>query len=138
MTQKNNNMKTWLKLIGSAKKPITDWSEEHIGFSKANKPSIRTGDHLFLYAPGAKRIFTLAEVIGDPERDPNYSPSEEGSCRWRLPVHYLIPSRSVASGIPIEDVICGERDLRLSLRQASHVELRSEESQLAQTKLQAA
>ncbi len=45
-------MATWLKNIGSAKNPITEWKEDDVGFRKANKPSIRTGDHLFLYAPG--------------------------------------------------------------------------------------
>ena len=64
----DNIMATWLKLIGSATSPVTEWEREYVGFRKANKPSIRTGDHLFLYAPGgSRRIFALAEVISDPE-----------------------------------------------------------------------
>jgi hypothetical protein len=139
---KNNTMTTWLKVIGSARKPITEapfhgnYNVEHIGFRKADKPGIRAGDHLFLYAAGgSRRIFALAEVVGDPECDPNYNPNEEGSCRWRLYVHYQI-NFPVASGIPVDDVICSQRDLTKSLRQASHVRLLPEESQLAYRKMQ--
>lgn len=90
-------MRTWLKLIGSGQKPITEhpfcgiYKEEYVGFRKAKKPGIRTGDHLFLYAPGgSKRIFALAEATGDPECDINYDPQVQGSCRWKLRVRYLI------------------------------------------------
>ena len=137
----NNIMKTWLKSIGSAQKPITEapfhgeYSAEHIGFRKAGKPSIRTGDHLFLYAPGgSSRIFALAEVTGDPESDPNYNSNEKGSCRWRLCVRYLI-NLPVASGIQVGDVI-SQRDLTKSLRQKSHVRQPPKESQSAGKKLQ--
>jgi hypothetical protein len=137
-------MKTWLKLIGSQEKPITgapwhgSYTDELIGFRKANKPSIQAGDHLFLYAPGgSRRIFALAEAVGDPESDPNHKPNEHGSCQWRLSVRYLT-NLPVASGILLDDIVCGERDLRLSVRQASHVELRADESQLADRKLQEA
>src|SRR5512143_2336818 len=101
----NNVMTAWLKLIGSAKRPITEppfngqYTEEYVGFRKANKPSIRAGDDLFLYAPGgSRRIFALAEVVGDPERDSKYNPQEEGSCRWKLRIRYLI-NLPVTSGI---------------------------------------
>jgi hypothetical protein len=129
-------MKTWLKLIGSQEHPITGgYTGEHIGFRRAGRPSIRIGDHLFLYAPGgSRRIFALAEVVSDPERDPDYKPNEHGSCQWRLSVSYL-RNMPVASGILLDDIMSGERDLRLSLRQASHVRLLASESELAYRKL---
>ncbi len=133
-------MKTWLKLVGSQERPITEapWhgslTDKHIGFRRAGRPSIRTGDHLFLYAPGgSRRIFALAEVVSDPELDPNYKPNEHGSCQWRLSVRYLT-NLPVASGILLDDIVCGERDLRLSVRQASHVRLLAGESELAYRK----
>ena len=49
-------MTTWLKVIGSDQTPITGhpfygtYKVESVGFRKARKPGIRTGDHLFLYA----------------------------------------------------------------------------------------
>ena len=137
-------MASWLKLIGSAKAPITeapfhgDYTAEHVGFRKAIKPGIRAGDHLFLYAPGGSRhIFALAEAFRGPERDPNYDPDQEGSCQWRVPVHYLI-NLPVASGISIDDIDSGQRDVTQSIRQASHIKLLPEESDTARRKLEAA
>jgi hypothetical protein len=137
-------MAGWLKLIGSRNAPITEapfhgaYTKEHVGFRKANKPGIRAGDHLFLYAPGgSRRIFALAEAISDPERDPNYDPDQEGSCQWTVPVHYLI-NLPVASGILIDDIISSQRGLTQSLRQASHIKLLPEESDTAQRMLEAA
>ncbi len=136
-------MTAWLKLIGSAKRPITgppfhgSYTEAHVGFRKASKPGIRTGDHLFLYAPGgSRRIFALAEAVGDPERDRKYNPNEEGSCRWKLPVNYLV-NLPVDSGILVDEVTCSQRDLPKSLRRASHIKLLPEESRTALKMLQA-
>ena len=130
-------MTTWLKIIGSHRKPITEapfhgnYAGEHIGFRKDNRPSIRTGDRLFLYASGgSRRIFALVEAVGDPERDPNYNRNEEGSCRWRLRVHFLI-NLPVASGILIDEVTSHHRKLAKSIGQASHIELYPEESESA-------
>lgn len=134
-------MHTWLKLIGSAQSPITErpwcghYDVEYVGFRKANKPGIRMGDHLFLYAPGgSKRIFALAEATGDPEPDPNHDPGDEESCRWKLNVRYLINLR-VPSGIHIDEVSTDQRNLTYSIRRQSHIKLTPEESQLACSKL---
>src|SRR5687767_9052165 len=133
-------MASWLKLIGSAKAPLTEapfhgvFKDKDVGFRKAQKPGIRAGDRLFLYAPGgSRRIFALAEAIRDPERDPNYDPDQEGSCQWKIPVHFLI-NLPVASGIVIDDIISGQRDLTQSIQRASHIKLLPEESDTAQRK----
>lgn len=126
-------MRSWLKSIGSFDRPITDhpfygsYNEEWIGFRKANKPGVRNGDHLSLYAPGgSKRIFAWAEAITDPDHDPGYDSTEHGSCRWRIRVKYRI-NLPVASGVSIYDVIAPERDLSQSIRQQSHIKLSLEE-----------
>ena len=54
-----------------------------------------------------------------------------------VPVHYLI-NLPVSSGILIDDISSSQRDLAQSLRQASHIALRPEESNTAQRKLEAA
>ena len=105
-------MKTWLKLIGSQEHPITEapwhgsYTDEHIGFRKIARPSIRAGDHMFLYAPGgSRRIFALAEVVSDPERDPKYD-GKHCSCYWQLSVSYII-NLPVTSGILLDDIMSG-------------------------------
>jgi hypothetical protein len=136
-------MATWLKLIGSSDRPLTgppfngSYTADHVGFRKAGKPGIRAGDHLFLYAPGgSRRIFALTEAASDPESDPNYNPHEKGSCQWRLRVRHLI-NLPVGSGILIDDITSSQRNLIDSIRQASHIKLLSEESDLAHRKLEA-
>lgn len=135
-------MSTWLKLIGSANAPLTEapfygrYTDEYVGFRKEARPRIRAGDNLFLYACGGSRsIFALAEAISDPERDSSYDPNQEGSCRWKVRVRYLI-SLPVESGILVDEIISGQRDLTKSLRQASHIRLLPEESDSAQRKLE--
>lgn len=136
-------MNNWLKLIGSSDKPITEhpfygnFKEDYIGFRKARMPGIRMGDHLFLYAPGGSRsIFALAEAAANPENDSNYNPKEDGSCRWKLHIRYLI-NLPVASGILIDEVSSEQRKLTKSICQQSHIKLSPEEYKLAYSKLQA-
>lgn len=135
-------MNNWLKLIGSADKPITEhpfygsYNAEYVGFRKARMPGIRMDDHLFLYAPGGSRsIFALAVAMSDPEDDIDYNLKVEGSCRWKLRVRYLI-NLPVASGILIDEVSSGHRNLAHSVRQQSHIKLSPEEYKLAYSKLQ--
>ena len=136
--QKNNTMKTWLKLIGSAKSPITEsgFKENYVGFRRIGRPSIQPAEQLFLYAPGGnRRIFALAVAVSYPEHDSDFNPSKEGSCRWKLKIRYEI-NLPVTSGILIGDV-SSHRDLAKALRQASHIELRPEEYQSAKSQLEA-
>jgi hypothetical protein len=133
-------MRTWLKLIGSAESPITGppyngkYNGEPIGFRKANKPGIRIGDQLFLYAPGgSQRIFALVEVISDPQPIRNPQPKKKGDCQWTLEVRCLI-NLPVASGILIKEV-SSDRNLSMSVRQASHFKLHPKEYQSAYSKL---
>lgn len=135
-------MNNWIKLIGSSDKPITEhpfygsYNEEYVGFRKARMPGIRMGDNLFLYAPGGSRsIFALAEAMTDPEHDIDYNPDVEGSCRWKLRVRYII-NLPVASGIIIDDVSLGHRNLAYSIRQQSHIKLSPDEFNFIYNKLQ--
>lgn len=134
-------MNNWLKLIGSSDVPLTGpphygiWEKDYVGFRKTRKPGVRNGDHLFLYAPGGSRsIFALAEAVTDPLHDTNYNPREDGSCRWKVHVKYLI-NLPVASGITIDEVAVPIRNLARSVRQQSHIKLLLEESKNAYNKL---
>ena len=126
-------MTTWLKLIGTATSPVTEWKEDYVGFRKANKPSIRAGDDLILYAPGKKRIFALAKATSDPEHNPDYNPNKVGSCRWKVYVSYG-HNCAVSSGVSITEV-SSSRDLIRSLQQQSHIRLFPEEIESATNKL---
>ena len=133
-------MNTWLKLIGSSDRPLTDpqhngiWTKDYVGFRKTRKPGIRNGDHLFLYAPGGSRsIFALAEAVTDPVRDKNYKQSEEGSCRWKIQVRYLV-NLPVTSGITIDEITSPIRNVAHSVRQQSHIKLFPEELKNAHDK----
>lgn len=129
------SMQAWLKLIGSTDNPVNGWNEEYIGFRKSQKPGIRMGDQVLLYAPGgSRRIFALAVAVGDPEPDPDYSLHVNGSCLWRLRVRYLI-NLPVDSGIFIEEANAGTCNLAHSVRQQSHIRLSSDEYELACSKL---
>ena len=135
-------MQTWLKLIGSAKSPLTSpdyqgrWEATFIGFRKSGKPSFHPGDRVFLYAPGGtKSIFALAEVISDPEINKQYDPNEEGSCYWNVHIHYLI-NYPVDRGISIEEITTKDRNLLKSIQRQSHIRLSSEEAELALHNLQ--
>lgn len=135
-------MNNWLKLIGSSYKPITkhpfygNFKEEFIGFRRPGKPSIQMGDHLFLYAPGGSRsIFALAEATAYPEKDGDYNPKEDGSCIWKLHVRYLI-NLPVSSGVRIDEVNSGHRNLTHSVRQQSYIKMTPEEYKLIYSKLQ--
>ena len=133
----------WLKLIGSAKKPITEspfygnYNLDYVGFRKPKRPGVRMGDHLFLYAAGgSKRIFALAEAVGDPQLDPNYDPRDEGSCRWKLNVRYLKNLR-VDAGVHIDEITTNRpKPLTESIKQASHIKLKPDEWQSAYRKLE--
>ena len=133
-------MRTWLKLIGSAENPITEppyngnYNGEPIGFRKKAKPGIRIGDHLFLYAPGGtRRRSALVEVISDPQPISNPQPKKKGDCHWTINVKLLI-NLPVTSGILINEV-SSDRNLSLSVRQASHFKLSPREYQSAYSKL---
>jgi hypothetical protein len=134
-------MQTWLKLVGSSTVPLTGSpyygriDGEYVGFRKTNKPSIRAGDQLFMYAPGgSQRIFALAEAVGDPEYDSTYDPNEEGSCYWKVHIRYLI-NLPVNSGIHINEIRT-KRNLLKSIQRQSHIRLFPEEGELALSKLQ--
>ncbi len=134
-------MQAWIKLIGSSDKPITEhpfygnYKQEYIGFRKSNRPGIRKDDQMFLYAPGgSKSIFALAEAVADPEHDPDYSPVKDGSCRWRIRVRYIF-NLPVDSGISIDEISKGSRNITRSICQQSHIRLLPDEYELVLFKM---
>ena len=138
-TTKSDFMKTWLKCIGSAQKPITgeyNAEKEGVGFRfhKRGKPRVHMEDRLFLYAPGGSgSIFALVEAVGDPKLNPKFNKDEKGSCRWMLGVRYIDDlNLPVVSGVHIDKVTSHRRvKLTKSIGQKSHIVLELEESESA-------
>jgi hypothetical protein len=136
-TTKSDFMKTWLKCIGSAQKPITgeyNAEKEGVGFRfhKRGKPRVHREDRLFLYAPGGSgSIFALVEAVGEPELNPKFNEDDKGSCRWMLAVRYIDDlNLPVVSGVHIDKVTSHRRvKLTKSIGQKSHIELELEESE---------
>jgi hypothetical protein len=90
------------------------------------------GDHLVLYAAGgSKRMFGLAEITSGI--------SDSGRERWpyRMGISYSV-NLPVSSGVELAEVSTPQRDLLLSVRQASYIELSSVEYERAASKLRAA
>lgn len=119
-------MRTFLKAIGSYKKPITKapfngvYDDVYIGFP-TRRPDIRKGEHLFLYASGGRlRIFALARAVGNPMKNPN----KKGD-RWKLQVKYInwVP---VDFGIHMRDDVTGGQDLINAKKRVSYIELKQE------------
>lgn len=131
-------MNTWLKVIGFGNKPITEapyhgkYELDYVGFHRKGRPSIRMGDHLFLYAAGgSKQVFAEAVATDDPR--PN-SPTDGDGPRWKLKIEYLTNLR-VPFGVHIDEIITARRDLTKSVMRASHIKLHSDESERASIKL---
>ena len=131
-------MNTWLKVIGFGNKPVTEapyhgkYDLDYVGFHRKDRPSIRTGDHLFLYAAGgSKRIFAEAVAIDDPR--PNDS-TDRDSPNWKLKVSYVTNLR-VSFGVHIDEISTARRNLTKSVMRASHIKLDSDEAERASVKL---
>jgi hypothetical protein len=122
----------WLKVLGSDEIPCPEsYTLDYVDFARRPR-RMRIGDRLVLYAAGgSKRIFGLAEVTSGIR--------ESGRERWpyRMGISYSV-KLPVSSGVQLAEVNTGHRDLLLSVRQASYIELSSEEYEKAASKLQAA
>jgi hypothetical protein len=121
----------WLKMIGTRERPCREpYDRPHVDFVRRPR-RIRGGDRMVLYAVGrGMRVFALARVVGDVQ--------DSGDGRWpyRVAVEYdlnLLPTE----GVHIDQVSTPDRDLRLSVRQASYVELTQAEYDRAEGALRA-
>lgn len=131
-------MTYWLKSLGTHKERIPtsglasiSWITDDIGFPV--EPSVKPGHRLVLYASGHQRVFGIVEVNLPPRLDNRERPwSHRVAVRPRLVIGEL--SRAPM----LETLNRGERDLRKSIQQQSHIRLSAEEYQAAVDELHAA
>jgi hypothetical protein len=108
----------WLKAIGHARGPLAEhWIEERAellrrtGFPR--RPRIAPGDRLVLYASVWRRVFALAEVLGEPER------REHPRWPWTLPIETLLVIPVLDAAPPVEAMGVAAR----SMSQQSHIRI---------------
>jgi EVE domain len=129
-------MARWLKVIGTSAQRFHDnWRTEaphlvtnatfpergHRGY----RPQVAPGDHLVYHAIGrnVSRVVAIAEVVGPVRYDSNADPGFP----WVCDVRIRMKRDRVEDGVPLEELNSGERDLRKSVGQHSHIQLKEAE-----------
>jgi hypothetical protein len=89
----------WLLVRGTAERPLAgrvrlDAISAH---SSTRRPSVQKGDLAVCYASRWQVIFALAEVVGDPENDPNRE-----RWRWRFAIRPLLALEDLREAPPVE------------------------------------
>ncbi len=111
----------WLKAVGHAGGPPSEgWFDERpellrrTGFPR--RPRIRPGDRLVLYAAVWRRVFALAEAVGEPrERDHPRWP-------WTVEIETLLLVPVLDAAPPVEAIGVAAR----SMSQQSHIRITAE------------
>ena len=111
----------WLKAIGHARGPLPeDWVDtrpellRRTGFPR--RPRIVPGDRLVLYASVWRRVFALAEVIGEPV------PRGHPRWPWTVDIEALLVVPVLDAAPPVESIGVAAR----SMSQHSHISITAE------------
>jgi len=116
----------WLKAIGHARGPLAeDWLEGRAALLRSTgfprRPRMEPGDRLVLYASVWRRVFALAEVVGEPrERDHERWP-------WVVDIETLLLVPVLDAAPPVEAMGVAAR----SMSQQSHIRVTAEHYRLA-------
>ena len=108
----------WLKAIGHARGPLAErWLDDRAellrrtGFPR--RPRMVVGDRLVLYASVWRRVFALAEVVGEPE------PREHPRWPWTVEIETLLLVPVLDAAPPVESIGVAAR----SMSQQSHIRI---------------
>jgi hypothetical protein len=77
----------WLLIRGRGERPLDARVDPRKirAHSSSKRPSVQRGDAAILYAAVWQAVFGVAEVVGDPENDP-----ERERWAWRFPIRPLV------------------------------------------------
>lgn len=108
----------WLKAVGHARGPLADgWLEQSPGLLRRTgfprRPRMAVGDRLVLYASVWRRVFAIAEVLGEPER------REHPRWPWIVPIEPLLVIPVLDAAPPVEAIGVAAR----SMSQQSHIRI---------------
>ena len=111
----------WLKAIGHARGPLAeDWIDtraellRRTGFPR--RPRMVPGDRLVLYASVWRRVFAIAEVVGEPE------PRDHPRWPWAVAIETLLLVPVLDAAPPVEAIGVAAR----SMSQQSHIRIGAE------------
>ena len=133
-------MTKWLKVIGTSSQRFRGaWGVEapHLlktaSFPDRGRPSVALGDELVYHAVGEhmSRVVAIADVVGPVY----FGPAVDPGFPWLCEVRITSKRDVVADGVPLEELNVGDRDLRKSVRQHSHIRLTENEFQRAKRAL---
>ena len=111
----------WLKAVGHARGPLPeDWIDSRAALLRSTgfprRPRMRPGDRLVLYASVWRRVFALAEVLGEPER------REHPRWPWTVAIETLLVVPVLDAAPPVEAIGVAAR----SMSQHSHIAIGAE------------
>ena len=96
--------------------------------SSSKRPSVQRGDAAILYAAVWQAVFGVAEVVGDPENDP-----ERERWAWRFPIRPLVVVGDLHDAPPVE----AAGNFPQSLWRHSHIRLSDEQFERARELIEA-
>lgn len=123
-------MTKWLLIRGGGARPLDAHVERSQirAHSSSKRPSVQRGDAAILYAAVWQAVFGVAEVIGDPENDP-----ERERWAWRFPIRPLVVVANLHDAPPVEAAGIFPQ----SLWRHSHIRLSDEQFDRARALIQA-
>jgi hypothetical protein len=123
-------MTKWLLIRGGGTRPLDAHVERSQirAHSSSKRPSVQRGDATILYAAVWQAVFGVAEVIGDPENDP-----ERERWAWRFPIRPLVVVANLHDAPPVEAAGIFPQ----SLWRHSHIRLSDEQFDRARALIQA-
>ena len=108
----------WLKAIGHARGPLAeDWIEARAALLRSTgfprRPRIEPGDRLVLYASVWRRVFALAQVVGEPQQ------RDHPRWPWTVEIETLLLVPVLDAAPPVEAIGVAAR----SMSQQSHIRI---------------
>lgn len=124
-------MTKWLLVRGRGDRPLDAQIDATAirAHSSSKRPSVQRGDLAVLYAAVWQAIFAVAEVVGDPEHNP-----ERDRWSWRFAIRPIVVVADLHDAPPVEAAGVFPQ----SLWRHSHIRLSDEQFEVARDLIKAA
>lgn len=120
----------WLLVRGRGEQPLDApvCASDIRAHSSSKRPSVQRGDEAILYAAVWQCVFGVADVVGDPENDPDRT-----RWAWRFPIRPTLVVSDLHDAPPVEAAGIFPQ----SLWRHSHIRLTDEQFDTARTLIDA-